>query len=209
MFRNMSFEESTEEPPQPPFPSRELTDPRSLRAMAHPTRLDLLELLAREGELTATEAGNLLGLSPANCSFHLRQLAKYGFVEEAPGASGRHRPWRTVGLSHRWSGASGSPAADQAAQTLSQIVLERVTLRLAEWLANQDEEPAEWRDAAFGTYSILYLTPAELDQLSTRVQELTLPLLGRISDRSTRPAGFRAVSFLAAAHPVEPTPSEQ
>jgi DNA-binding transcriptional ArsR family regulator len=206
MFRNMSFEEV--ETPKP-FPSRELTDPRSLRAMAHPTRLDLLELVAREGELTATEAGAVLGLSPANCSFHLRQLAKYGFVEEAPGASGRSRPWRAVDLSHQWSESSGSPAADQAAQTLSQIVWERVTLRLAEWLARQDEEPDEWRNSAFGASSILYLTPDELKQLGGRVQELVLPLVGRLADRSTRPPGSRAVSFIAAGHPIEPTPSER
>lgn len=203
----MSFEESAATPE--PFPSRELTDPRSLRAMAHPTRIDLLELLAREGALTATEAGATLGLSPANCSFHLRQLAKYGFVEEAPGGSGRNRPWRAVDLSHRWSESSGSPATDQAAQTLSQIVWERVTLRLAEWLAHQDEEPAEWRDAAFGATSILYLTPDELKQLGERVSELVLPLVGRIGDRDARPAGSRAVSFIAAAHPIEPTPSER
>jgi DNA-binding transcriptional ArsR family regulator len=207
MFRNMSFDESAE--PSEPFPSRELTDPRSLRAMAHPTRLDLLELLAREGELTATEAGTMLGLSPANCSFHLRQLAKYGFVEEAGGGAGRNRPWRAVDLSHRWSESAQSPAAAQAAQTLSQIVWERVTLRLAEWLAHQDEEDAEWRDSAFGTASILYLTPEELDRLGRQVQELVVPLVGRLADREARPAGARAVSFIAAGHPIEPTPSER
>ncbi|HEU0194510.1 MAG TPA: helix-turn-helix domain-containing protein [Gaiellales bacterium] len=206
----MSFDEAQDPNHAAPFPSRELTDPRSLRAMAHPTRLDLLELLAREGALTATAAGAALGLSAANCSYHLRQLAKYGFVEEVPGGGpGRNRPWRAVDLSHRWSESSGSPATDQAAQTLSQIVWERVTLRLAEWLAHQDEEPAEWRDAAFGATSILYLTPDELKQLGERVSELVLPLVGRISDRSARPAGSRAVSFIAAAHPIEPTPSER
>jgi DNA-binding transcriptional ArsR family regulator len=203
----MSFEEPAEA--SGPFPSRELTDPRSLRAMAHPTRMDLLELLAREGELTATEAGNILGLSPANCSFHLRQLAKYGFVEEARGGVGRNRPWRAVDLSHRWSESSGSPAADQAAQALSLIVWERVSLRLADWLSGQDEEPAEWRDSAFGAASILYLTPEELDELGRRVQELVLPLVGRLADRDARPAGARAVSFIAAGHPIEPTPSER
>ena len=89
IFRNMSFE------------PRRLTDARVMRAMAHPTRIELMELVAREGELTATRAAELLGLSPANCSFHLRQLAKYGFVEEAPPVPGRVRTWRRGSIGNR------------------------------------------------------------------------------------------------------------
>ena len=71
---------------------RQLTDPKAMRAMAHPVRLALMEEINDAGTLTATEAAERVGESPSNCSFHLRQLAKYGFVEEAraaPGASGR------------------------------------------------------------------------------------------------------------------------
>src|ERR1051326_5509959 len=73
---------------------RELRDPQAFRALAHPLRLTLIELLTREGSLTATEAAELTGESPASCSFHFRQLAKYGFVEDAGGGHGRERPWR-------------------------------------------------------------------------------------------------------------------
>src|ERR1700685_2468150 len=62
---------------------REVTDPKTMRALTHPVRLALLEALALEGPLTATQAGELIGESPTTCSFHFRQLAKYGFVEEA------------------------------------------------------------------------------------------------------------------------------
>lgn len=54
--------------------------------MAHPVRVALLEALSLQGPMTATEAGERIGESPTTCSFHLRQLAKYGFVEEAGGA---------------------------------------------------------------------------------------------------------------------------
>ena len=80
---------------------RELTDPRAMRAMAHPVRLSLLEALNHHGQLTATEAAEHVGESPSNCSFHLRQLAKYGFVEEAEGGTGRQRPWRVVHVGMR------------------------------------------------------------------------------------------------------------
>lgn len=65
-----------------------------MHAFAHPTRLRILELLRNEwGPLTATDVGEALGLSPANCSYHLRALSKYGLIEEA-GRDGRRRPWR-------------------------------------------------------------------------------------------------------------------
>lgn len=60
-----------------------------MRALAHPVRSSLLELLIIDGPITATEAGERLGESPTTCSFHLRQLARYGFVEEAGGGPGR------------------------------------------------------------------------------------------------------------------------
>ncbi|HEY2443759.1 MAG TPA: helix-turn-helix domain-containing protein, partial [Streptosporangiaceae bacterium] len=53
---------------------KQLTDPRALRAVAHPIRLSLIGVLRREGALTATQAGQLIGESSASCSFHLRQL---------------------------------------------------------------------------------------------------------------------------------------
>ena len=73
---------------------RELTDPAVMRALSHPLRLSLLEELIHAGTLTATQAGEILGETPANCAFHLRTLARYGLVEEAGGGKGRERPWR-------------------------------------------------------------------------------------------------------------------
>jgi DNA-binding transcriptional ArsR family regulator len=72
-------------------------DPRRLRAIAHPLRLRILDVMALCGPLTATEVAALVGHSPANCSWHLRQLARYGFITEAGDGSGRRRPWRMAG----------------------------------------------------------------------------------------------------------------
>src|SRR5215469_9609332 len=68
---------------------RELSDPQTVRALTHLVRLALLEALKLEGQLTATQAGELIGEPPNTCSFHFRQMAKYGFVEEAGPAPGR------------------------------------------------------------------------------------------------------------------------
>ena len=77
-------------------PHLALTDPRMIRAIAHPVRMALIEAMEQTESrtITATQASELLGESPANCAFHLRTLAKYGFVEEAGGGRGRERPWR-------------------------------------------------------------------------------------------------------------------
>ncbi len=80
------------------YDHRDISDPRTMRALAHPVRLALLEALRREGPLTATRAAELLDDSPGNMSWHLQTLAKYGFVEEAGGGRGRSRPWRVVSL---------------------------------------------------------------------------------------------------------------
>ena len=89
-----------------------------MRALAHPVRVALLELLTRDGPMTATEAGEALGESPANTSFHLRTLAKFGFVEEAPGGTGRQRPWQRVGLGNSFE-VEGDEATAAAARSLA------------------------------------------------------------------------------------------
>src|ERR1700723_3622052 len=96
-----------------------LCDPRALRAYAHPLRLALMGLLRREGPQTATQAAQALGESVPSCSFHLRQLAKYGLVEEAGGGRAREKPWRATAMFTSWDAAgSGDPAAAEAAQAL-------------------------------------------------------------------------------------------
>ena len=71
-----------------------VTDPHRIRALAHPLRLALLELLG-DGPATATECAASTGDSVASCSFHLRMLAKYGWIEPAE-RRGREKPWQLV-----------------------------------------------------------------------------------------------------------------
>src|SRR5215475_13569317 len=101
-----------------------LTDPKALRALAHPLRLQLVGQLRVHGQLTATQAGELLGESSASCSFHLRQLAKYGLVEEAGGGHGRERPWRATAMLTDVAEIADNPEFDAAAQLFRSIVLE-------------------------------------------------------------------------------------
>ena len=103
----------------------QLTDPRALRAVAHPTRVKLLGELRRVGPLTATQAGERIDESPAGCSFHLRLLAKYGLVEEAGGGRGRARPWRATSMGHEWASRGPGGEPDEASDMLTRVVVER------------------------------------------------------------------------------------
>jgi DNA-binding transcriptional ArsR family regulator len=180
-----------------------------MRALAHPTRLTLLELLAREGSLTATQASALLGESNASASYHLRQLAKYGFVVEGGPARGRERPWRPAERGQRWSDVSSDPEAAAAAKVLSRLVLEREFDAAIDWVDGAYELLPEWRDAALGSQSILYLTLDELRAFEARYRALLEEdgLLQRSDDPALRPAEAQPVKVLLLAFPVPPTPS--
>jgi DNA-binding transcriptional ArsR family regulator len=181
----------------------QLTDPRALRALAHPTRLRLVGLLRREGPLTATQAGALIGEVPASASFHLRQLAKYGLVEEAAGGRGRERPWQATAMFTSWSGAGGSPDLAIADQMLTAVVAERYAEQLQAWLAAKPGEPVEWQEAAGLRDALLYVTADELTRIGEELDDLLRPYLDRIGDRSTRPDGARLVSFIRMALPTD------
>ena len=72
-----------------------LSDPKAMRALAHPARLAILNRLGVDGSATATEVAEVAGITPSAASYHLRMLAKYGFVEDAPPrGDGRERVWR-------------------------------------------------------------------------------------------------------------------
>src|SRR5262245_4524256 len=88
---------------------RLLDDPRTIRALAHPTRLELHNIVGRAGQITAADAARELGISHALASHHLRQLAKYGFVHQVEGADNRERPWQLVHTSHSVEGIEEQP----------------------------------------------------------------------------------------------------
>ena len=177
-----------------------------MRALAHPVRVALLEALSREGSLTATQAGDLLGESPANCSFHLRTLTEHGFVEEAPGGSGRQRPWRRVGLRTSFRLDNEEAAAVVAAQTLSRQFAQRSHDRWANWEVTRGAFPREWREANFRFDTLTYLTAGELDAVGEEMLAIIDRYADRI-DRAKRPEGAYPVAISGHGHPLEPSPS--
>lgn len=186
---------------------RQLTDPRVVRALAHPVRLALLEALLREGPLTATEAAELLSDSPGNMSWHLQTLAKYGYVEEAEGGVGRRRPWRRVAIGTIYDETPDDPELSMAAATLSQLGHERSLDRLRLWFGERTSYSQEWQQAWFSLNSLIYLLPEELEKLGEDISALVTPYRDRVAHPDRRPAGSKPVGIVAYGHPLQPTPS--
>jgi DNA-binding transcriptional ArsR family regulator len=144
----------------------ELTDPRAMRALAHPVRLDILAALAR-GPLTATQCAEHVGESPQSCSYHLRTLARHGFVERVEAGNGKERPWQKVARGLHWSGGDDSDAARALAGTF----LARDFRLLQRYLA---APPEVWPEPMYAQ-ATLRLTPAEAAELGTKIFALLEP----------------------------------
>jgi DNA-binding transcriptional ArsR family regulator len=184
---------------------RRITDARTLRALTHPVRIALLEALMHGGAQTATEAGERIGESPTTCSFHLRQLAKYGFVEEAGGGRGRARPWRLTGIGMSLAPDSGDQEAQVASEAALRLYRERQLARYRTWMATRGSYPAGWQDAAGDSEYVFYLTSDELHQLNDELGEVLMRwfrLEGRLEDPARRPPGSAPVEALVFSYPI-------
>src|SRR5690349_14130294 len=153
-----------------PRRSLKVTDARTLRGYAHPLRMRLIGLLRSEGPMTATQAAARLGDNVPNCSFHLRQLAKYGLAERAPGADARERPWRATAPVTSWDDDSDDPAMRAATDELNNVLLGVYVQRAQEYLAARAGEPTEWRAAAGFSDSMVHVTAAELTELTGQIE---------------------------------------
>jgi DNA-binding transcriptional ArsR family regulator len=187
---------------------REITDARTMRALAHPVRIALLEELTMGGAMTATEVGERIGESPTTCSFHLRQLARYGFVEEAGGGKGRARPWRVATIGMSFASNPEDPETSLASTAVLALWRQRVLGRHQNWLETRHSYPAEWRKAASESQFVFYLTPAELDELTSELARLLVPRMDRLRDPALRPPGSVPVEMLMFAYPVEMPPAD-
>src|SRR5580698_11634996 len=159
---------------------RQINDAKTMRALSHPVRIALLEMLAIEGPLTATEVGERIGESPTTCSFQLRQLAKYGFVEEAGGGKGRARPWRMTSIGFSFASAHDDPESEIAANALLHLLRERQLGRYQHWLETKASYSRAWQDAANESEYLFYLTADELQQLNHDLAALLMP---RVAER--------------------------
>jgi DNA-binding MarR family transcriptional regulator len=168
---------------------RVISDPLALRALAHPLRLKLHALVGREGSITAADAARQLGISQALASHHLRQLAKYGFVEPDAAGDNRARPWRITATSQQFEPAD-SAEAWESVETLERYLLDRTTSQFADWQQRRGEAELPWREHTGISQNLVYLTPDEMAEFDRAWTELITPLVDRrpLGDPAKRPA---------------------
>lgn len=175
------------------------SDPARIRALAHPLRLRLLDLLDDDGPATATECARATGESVASCSFHLHQLAKYGFVEPAE-RRGREKPWRSVSSGRSTRYDPDVPGSLRAAGEMARVVIDREAQRLHAWIDAAPRDDDAWLLASVMTTQSFWATRDELAALSAEVQALTERFAGRSQDPSLRPDGARSAHLFATVH---------
>lgn len=181
-----------------------VVDLDSLKALAHPLRVQIFDALSMYGPATASGLAERLGESSGATSYHLRQLEKHAFVREVVGkGTGRERWWERTpgGITIEPGDFEGSPAGREAS---------RMVIR--EWGDNRgrllrafeergfDELPADWVDASVVNSSNFML---RVDQLA-EFRDRYLAMLDEFHDRyrGQKVPGSRPVQIQFSAFPI-------
>jgi DNA-binding transcriptional ArsR family regulator len=171
----------------------------ALRALGHPTRLRILARLQLEGPSTATECAGEVGESASACSYHLRTLAKHGFVEETKTPDGRERRWRPRVVSIDFAAGADQDEEFQAASALARAaLLELSDGNVRDYLEHERSFSAAWREAAAFLQTTIVATPAELTELTHAIQKLLAQYAPSARDA---PRGARNVNVSVRAVP--------
>jgi len=170
------------------------TDPRALRALAHPVRWKLIDLLDAEGTATVTRCAEVLRESTATCSYHLSILAKYGYITRAPGGPGRDKPWQLAGPSLDLSVPGADPGAEPAvaARIAAASLLDHAVARIKESLAATPAPVSKIVGA------VTWLTADEVRQAAAEIEAIMDRYSGRGAGPAQRPEGARPARMLAA-----------
>ncbi|WP_051442437.1 helix-turn-helix domain-containing protein [Saccharomonospora iraqiensis] len=186
-----------------------ITDPKTLRALSHPTRWKLIELLTLEPTATATQCADFTGESVASCSYHLNMLAKYGFTTQAESGQGREKPWKLVRYDQSWTTESTDPEVVLAAETVTEVFFDHELDRIKEYNRRRDREPEQWRRHTSSKATITYLTADELEEVDQALQEIFDRFQDRLENPDLRPEGSRAVGLFLASYFPKSLPGKE
>ncbi|MFF3502297.1 ArsR/SmtB family transcription factor [Streptomyces sp. NPDC003247] len=161
-------------------------DARLLRGLAHPLRMRLLNALRHGGPATASQLAAKLGESSGATSYHLRQLAAHGFIEDAPEqGKGRERWWQAAHQGVSFDDAlltDADPDVRGAADLYLHEVATTQTRDLSTWLGNRHAWPEEWRSTWDMSSATLRLTPELTRELVEKMHALVDTYRDRVTD---------------------------
>ncbi|WP_432192573.1 ArsR/SmtB family transcription factor [Streptomyces sp. bgisy027] len=183
------------------FGDIEITDPKAMRALAHPVRLAVLERLQREGPATASQLSPHVGATPSVTSWHLRHLAGFGLVRDAAegGSDRRERRWEAVARGFRFQ-VPRDAEGTAAARALGREMFARAGELTERWTTDTEPrlEPA-WRRAVKLGNTRIVVTADELAAIEDAMEAVLAPYVMRAA--AERPAHTRGVRLLRYALP--------
>ena len=188
------------------FGDFELTDPKAMRALAHPVRLAIMEQLQRHGPATATGLSGAVDASPSVVSWHLRHLAGFGLVRDWDGGEDRRqRWWQATASGFRFEAPEEDAEGSAAARQLSRQMFARYGDLPARWMRDAEPglEPA-WRRLAGLSNTRVVVTAEELLAIEEAIEQVLAPYVRRKSERP--PAGARGVRLMRYVLPEAPEP---
>lgn len=149
-----------------------LTDPKLLHVMAHPLRMRIVGSLRIDGPATSSQLARRLDTDSGQTSHHLRQLAKHGFVEDAPelgkGPRGRERWWKAAHGSTEWSGSGDAVLAfERAARTVWEQAIDTFNAEVAQQTWSDD-----WQRVAHSSDYVIRTTPERLEWFQAQMLRL-------------------------------------
>ncbi len=156
---------------------RRVTDVDALKALAHPLRVALLNHLLADGPRTASECADAVGSTASNCSWHLRQLAKSGFVERVEADDGRERPWRATSVGYDVGAFDHDPEVRAQQDALLAMGLNEDNRLVRRFLERQHELPREWLEASAVHGYTVNVTAEELVGLLGMIDDILRPYL--------------------------------
>jgi hypothetical protein len=178
------------------------TDPKALRALAHPLRWKLIDLIGSETTATATRCAEVLGESVASCSYHLGMLAKYGYIEEVPERVGREKPWRLTSPDQNLHPLGLDAEGELAAEAAMEVFLDHETERTKSRFRRGGLEPKPWQPTVNGLTTCL--TEAEFVAVKQQLTDILEQYSARAGNASQRPEGGREVRLFFAASAAPP-----
>jgi DNA-binding transcriptional ArsR family regulator len=188
-----------------PLGDIEITDPKAMRALAHPVRLAILDLLRRNGPSTATDLAPHVEASPSVTSWHLRHLASFGLVRDSEtGPDRRYRRWEAVGRGFRFEVPEDPD--DHEGRTAARVLSQQMFLRYgdapARWAAEVEPglEPV-WRRLAGLANTRVVVSAEELAAIEDAVERVLAPYVTR--DPAERPVDSRGVRMMRYVLPED------
>ncbi len=187
--------------PEPDDRAVRVLDVGALRALAHPLRVQIFDLLSQYGPQTASTLATMTGESTGATSYHLRALARHALIREVDGrGTGRERWWERPQGSVSFANpeAMKTPAGRAATQVLMSEYFTRRHQQLMRYISDSMAgEEEEWREASMLSTATARLTVEQLAELTARIADILAETADRYRDQTgdVRPVTLRADIF--------------